>query len=401
MNFIFLSGILFDYDEILKNSHTNVQNAANVLQSKFLDGFIQNDEIKSLDVINLPYLGSYPKYYKKCVFRTELEYKELNSKATIYNVSFNNISIIKNFSRFILSFLKSYKIMGNLSKNLDKTVFIVYAMHLPFLMTAFCLKKFFPQTKFYVIIPDLPEYMSNRKGIASLFFKIISKISYLIVNNLDGVVILTEQMKSKFSPSLRSVVVEGISSNNDFLKFENEVIAKQNFFLYSGTLDNRYGLKTLIDSFNQLSSEDETELYICGDGPDKKTILKAVEDNPKIKYFGLLPREEVLILQKKAKLLINPRNDKSEFTKYSFPSKTLEYMSSGTPVLMYKLSGMPEEYFNYLYTVEDDTSFTNQLVKLSQIDSSLLKQKGEKARNFVDEYKNPKFQVKKILNALG
>ena len=389
-----------DYQDILDNSKGNVQNAANVLQTKILDGFIGSDKVESIDVVNMPYIGSFPSFYKKINFKTNKKNIQLNQKTCIYNVDFNNFFFLKNFFRMFFSFFKFYKILKSKKIDLEDCIFFVYAMHLPFLMSAFFLKKIFPSVKFYVIVPDLPEYMVDRKGFFAIVNKVFSILSYGIVNTLDGVVILTKQMKDKFSSQLSSVVMEGIASNNDFLKLKSSSFEKENFLLYSGTLDNRYGLKILIDSFNELDSGNMTELYICGDGPDKNVILDAISNNSKIRYLGLLPREEVLILQKKAKLLINPRNDMSEFTKYSFPSKTLEYMSSGTAVLMYKLSGMPSEYLQYLYIVENDSSFKEKLINLSNEDMEILIQKGEKARNFVNEFKNPIYQINRIIGSI-
>ena len=55
---------------------------------------------------------------------------------------------------------------------------------------------------------------------------------------------------------------------------------------------------------------------------------------------------------KEAKLLINLRNPEDKYTKYSFPSKTFEYMVSGTPFFTTKLEGIPSEYYNYLYCID-------------------------------------------------
>ena len=56
-----------------------------------------------------------------------------------------------------------------------------------------------------------------------------------------------------------------------------------------------------------------------------------------------------------ATLLINPRFSNEEYTKYSFPSKNMEYMASGTPILTTKLPGMPKEYYEYIYLFEEES----------------------------------------------
>lgn len=402
--YIFFLGGLFlesDYRNIVENSKGSVQNAADVLQKKYLEGFINSSVVKEIQVINLPYIGSFPLHYKTLNYRGDNYFEGFN-KMKIHNIGFCNLMVYKNISRFVKSFIHSFRILKKYNSDSEEKIFFTYAMHLPFLLSIFILRNLFPKIKFIVIVPDLPEFMVNRKGLIAKFYNVFAQISYFIVNQMDGVVVLTEQMKNKFSDNLKKIVIEGISSNNDFDKINDKNLAEEKFFFYSGTLDNRYGLKDLIDSYSRISQNNKIKLYICGEGPDKNTIIQGAKNNPNIKYLGILPRDEVLVLQKKAILLINPRNSKDEFTKYSFPSKVLEYMSSGTPVLMYKLPGIPEEYFKYVYTIEDNNnSFTQMLTKISNLDSDTLSEKGELAQKFVQEYKNPTAQVEKLLNYLG
>lgn len=399
MKIYFLSGFFDDVDHqnIILNSKGNIQNAANVLQKKYISGFLQCEKVSKVEVINLPYLGSYPKYYKKVNFETTVDV-HTSKKLTINNVNYCNLVIYKNISRIIKSFFRSYRVLK--SNNKEDALFFIYAMHLPFLIAAFLLKMLFSETKFFVIVPDLPEFMANRKGFIAIFYNNMAKISYKLVNSLDGVVVITEKMKDKFSNGLDKVVIEGIASNNDFDEINNCSLNKENFFLYSGTLDNRYGLEKMIESFSAINLENFS-LYICGEGPDKRTVLDATNKNKNIKYLGILHRDEVLILQQKAKLLINPRTNDGEYTQYSFPSKTLEYMSSGTPVLMYKLSGIPNEYYDYVYTIENTAdAFSDSLRRLALTDLSELQLKGNAARKFVEKYKNPAAQVNKIFDTI-
>ena len=58
---------------------------------------------------------------------------------------------------------------------------------------------------------------------------------------------------------------------------------------------------------------------------------------------------------RQATVLVNPRPSRQDFTAFSFPSKTLEYLAAGKPVLSTRLPGIPEEYFGYLQPIEDET----------------------------------------------
>lgn len=58
---------------------------------------------------------------------------------------------------------------------------------------------------------------------------------------------------------------------------------------------------------------------ICGIGDSEKAIREAAEKDFRISFLGQLPRSEVLEWQKQATVLVNPRQNNEEFTKYSFP----------------------------------------------------------------------------------
>jgi len=107
-------------------------------------------------------------------------------------------------------------------------------------------------------------------------------------------------------------------------------------------------------------------------------------------------------LQRKATLLINPRDGVEEFTKYSFPSKTIEYLSSGTPTILYKLKGIPEEYYNYCYTCdfEGAEGLTETIVRVLNIPSDERESMGEKAKKFILNNKNETIQSKKIIHLI-
>ena len=106
--------------------------------------------------------------------------------------------------------------------------------------------------------------------------------------------------------------------------------------------------------------------------------------------------------EQEATLLVNPRPTDEEYVKYSFPSKTMEYMASGTPVLTTVLPGMPKEYYPYVYLLEDETAegIAEKLKQvLSESDENLF-EKGREARTFVLETRNNVVQAQKILDML-
>jgi glycosyltransferase involved in cell wall biosynthesis len=397
MNILFLGGIFSegDKDNISQKSKGGVQYAADTLQKNYITGFSQSGSVSAVSVINLPFIGAYPKRYQDLFYRPVAPRESLE-RATVLNVGFFNLTIVKNLHKVILA-VKS--ILKEMKSNPDQPqVLVCYSMHLPFLLACYFVKLVKKDTHLCVIVPDLPEYMAVRKGVTKFVFHMLSLVSYSIVSKADSIVAITREMLNKFDTGIKKVVIEGIADKR-YISL-SETVQRKKYFLYTGTLDRRYGIRNLLDSYVS-SGIDDYELFICGDGDDRAYVEGVVAANANVKYFGQLDRDSVLALQRNAALLINPRDNDSEFTKYSFPSKIIEYMSSGVPVLMYRLDGIPDEYYGFCYLIPPgDDGLKLKLLELSKLSDNEFISKGESAKKFIIENKMPDMQVAKLLDAI-
>lgn len=395
MKILFIGGLFTEKQKKLveKSSFGVVQNAANVLQSNILKGLIKIHT--NVELINLPFIGSYPKRFDKFYFppTSETIFKDL----PVTGLGFINVSFLKYFSRFIALFKKLA-----LDKELNNSFIMIYSFHLPFIMAAVLAKKIIhSKSKICLIVPDLPEYMSDQ---GNFFYKQLKKAeSYFckfFLPHVDCYILLTNEMskKLKLSPELY-IVIEGVANLQDYEKPAS--INKEKYIFYSGTLAERYGIKELVDAFVELKPK-HYQLWICGDGDSLNYIEKKSITESGIKYLGQLPREKVIELQKNATVLVNPRRPEGEFTKYSFPSKIMEYMTSGRPVVMHKLPGIPSEYFQYCYTPTSSSfsSFVECLNNTLELPSSELTSKGLAAKNFIKNNKTDIKQAEKIKDFL-
>ena len=133
----------------------------------------------------------------------------------------------------------------------------------------------------------------------------------------------------------------------------------------------------------------------------KKEVTSEMKIDDRIKYLGNLPQNKCLQIQREVSCLINPRPN-SELTKYSFPSKMMEYLTSGTPVIATLLEGMPEEYRDLFYNFDEgdnDLYFTmNKVVNLSEDE---LEEKARNAQEYIQCNKNNYIQINKLLNKMN
>ena len=254
------------------------------------------------------------------------------------------------------------------------------------------------------IIPDLLQDMYiNRKGnkVKNALQDRYLKCALAIQGNFDGYIYLTEAMKEKVNPDKPYIVIEGIADINS-IKHIQDVNEKKKAIMYAGGLYEKYGIINLIKAFELIQDKigNQVELWLFGDGTAVKEIKRYAEKNSLIRYFGRKSREEILKYEKSATLLVNLRSTKESFTKYSFPSKTIEYMLSGTPLLTTELSGIPEEYFKYLFHIEDNKVelISKKMEEILELSNEELTDFGRDAQKFIIENKNSKSQIKKILS---
>lgn len=386
--------------EIKSKMKTGMQDAGNALQWNIIDGLDANDcgTIKILDYLPI---DSYPNGYEdknieEYVFQHTDKYKS-DDKI----VKCTNLTVVKQFFNF-RPFKKEVKKWAEKNDGRRKIV-VVYTAVSMFLKLALYAKKINKDIETMCIIADIPEFLSARKlhGIRKLFNMYETNQSAVLYKHIDKYVLLTAQMAEKLKIKSPFIVVEGIApSENENLdcsladKYRNE-----KYIFYGGTLNYEFGIKGLLDAFAQIEKA-ETKLVICGFGEADEIIKERQKTDDRIIYLGKVERSQAIALQRGATVLVNPRQNNEEFTKYSFPSKTLEYLASGVPVIAYKLDGIPDEYDNYICYVEDNTPATlaKTIVNMCEKTDDERCAIGEKARNFVLAQKNPTKQALRILN---
>ena len=400
LDIVFLAG-LFPKEkehEILEKSKGAVQSAANALQWNLVDGLDKNNDTP-ISIINSLFIGAYPQRYKDLLVKTYSFSHNENSKDI--NVGFVNAFLIKHFFKYIT--LRPVLKKWAMDKQENKII-IAYALSYINIKCLIFIKHINPQIKTCIVVPDLPEYM-NLTNKVSAIYKTLKKIEirgiYQNIQKIDNYVFLTEQMSTLLKIHNNYTVVEGIYTEHFENSSKMNKIENINNILYTGTLNEKYGVLDLVNAFMLLRSENY-RLILCGTGDAEEKIKEIAVMDKRIIFKGQLRREEVLKLQSEATLLINTRKNNEDFTKYSFPSKILEYLSSGIPVVAYKLDGIPDEYDHYIYYIEGDgiEGIANKITEVCEKSKEERIQFGERARKFVAENKNSKVQAEKILKMI-
>lgn len=251
-------------------------------------------------------------------------------------------------------------------------------------------------------LPGLPGLLASGKKTA--IHRLIQRMIDRYANSFDSYILLTEQMNEVVNIKGRPyMIMEGLVDAN---MAESNSTCNSNgkkVVIYAGGLYEEYGIKYLVDGF-KLLDDDNAELHLYGHGPMVSYIEKEMVRDNRIHFFGIVHNSKVVEAELQATLLVNPRPSAEDFTKYSFPSKNMEYMVSGTPVLTTVLPGMPREYHEYVYLLEDETAegLGRTLTKLlTDTPAEELRKKGESAKKFVLENKNNIYQSKRVIDFIG
>lgn len=381
------------FQSIVRNSKIKPSQAPQVFESALIRGLAMDERI-DLELHSFPMVALYPN--SKLIFwANQIESISTLKSTRIPSV---NLPILKQlfygyFSRKILE-------TWILKNNTKKKAVIIYSIYGPIAKQIISICKKY-HIKCYAIVPDLPRDMySNRKFgfVKTLISKLFIKDALKIQSEFDGYIYLTKMMDGIIGKGKPYMVLEGICDESFFLNSSNVIVRKNpKAIMYAGALNRKYRIENMLNAFMLLKGD--FEFWICGNGDLEEKIKNFyTQKDLRIKYLGRLSREKVLKLERDASLLVNIRNVNDEFTMYSFPSKTIEYMASGTPLLTSRLKGIPLEYFDYLYTIEDD-SVEGISRKMQQIlNDPEASEKGARAKKYILENKTSYKQSKQMVS---
>ena len=391
----FLGGIFTQkqYSFIVDNSIGVIQNAADAFQKNVIAGLAMHDDVDKV-VVNLPFVSAWPSSFRKSWFPSV---RDLESGVPIDGRGFANASLVRYTARIFASFTG---LRVGQARNAD--TILIYSAHVPFMIAAVLCGRVFSRRQLAIIVLDLPEYM-GAMGLAQKLFGGINRILfYRLIRYFDKFVVLTEAMIPRLGVAPeKAVVVEGIATLGENSSLAVARAGNRNTFLYTGTLALRYGIEALVDGFRQV--EDPTAaLWICGAGEGADYVAVAAQADPRITFFGQVDRSRARELQREADFLINPRCGDDDFVRYSFPSKIMEYLASGRPVIMYKLPGIPGDYDPHYLPIKAPgaAGIRDAINAATDMPADGRNAMGAAARDFVSKHKGPREQARRILDLL-
>lgn len=264
-------------------------------------------------------------------------------------LAFVNLIVLKHVTRLLACLLTGTRAL----RAWRPDVVLVHGVHSPFLLYARAVRRCLG-TPVVAILTDPPGVVLPSDGaLARVLKRLDTGLVRTLLGGFDGVVALTDRLASHLAPAVPSLRMEGIvDALPDDPPRERPDVAR---LLYAGGLSSAYGVDRMVEAVQAMRRAD-VRLSCFGRGDLASWVSRVSDGDPRIEAPRFASREEVRREYQRASVLVQPRPVEQDFVPLSFPSKLLEYLASGTPVVSTRLPNIPAEYEEHVYWADDDSA---------------------------------------------
>jgi glycosyltransferase involved in cell wall biosynthesis len=404
MNILWIGGVALPNEtgELLYEINNPGPVAATNVQKSIIDGLEEQYDVR-LNIVNDYPVDFYPRFSRLFLYKNNWQHK-IGVDDT--HVGFINIPILRNITKSY-TMREAVKQWARQRIDNEQNQIIIYTVHTPYLIAARVAKTLLKNVNICLVCPDLPEYMDlelRSKPVKRILKRIDRLIMNYYLNFVDKFVMFTRYMDKPLNIGKReSIVMEGIFNHNNISYCTDVNKSDEKIVLYTGMTHRNYGIEELLIAFSLIKDPD-IKLWITGDGSARDIIADATKNDSRIKWFGFLKdRNQVIKLQQQATLLVNMRRPSEKASRYCFPSKIIEYMMSSTPILSYKIDGIPDEYYEHMFVIEKQNPqyIASKIVEiLNNNNNDELNNVGKRAKQFVLNNKNNLVQTRRIMELI-
>lgn len=342
---------------------------------------LRSQEGVKVSVITSPDIASWPRG-PLYVHREEDEAENLTLVSSL------NISLVKQLWTIWSLIKESRKII---KKTDGKIVVVIPYVVFRHVLTLRILKLLYPTKVIQAcVVPDV--FFPN-----NWLLKRVNSMTEKMAAKFDAFILYTKKMAEHFHiKEGHYEVIEG------FREVPDRRLEKSNDFkvVYAGSLNLNYGVGRLVESFSLLKDAD-IQLHLYGAGTAEELIKERSAKDRRIVFHGRVSNAEATDAVYGASVLINPRNYyDGEYTEYSFPSKDIEYMATGIPVLLCVLPGMPKEYQGRFVDMGDGSpeQIAAAIQKVKVMSFPERERIGREAKDFITERMDCHKQGQRITN---
>lgn len=249
------------------------------------------------------------------------------------------------------------KLFNLIKKNREKTIIILENSPTAVAMSCLLLKMI-KSVPCYSITIDTPFTATfQRRGVIGKINYEWFKLGHRMLGYFDGIITFTKDVLKELEiniPCMEFAIgcTKEQIPQEDFVPCIDESVTKQ--IIYAGTLIYYNGIKELLEAFTELGEQYQLNVY--GYGPMEKDVREAAKLNSNIHFYGRFDSQNTREVLQNCDLLINPRILDKNIENFTFPSKVIDYILAGKPVLTSEFKTLPRKYYDFIYTIDEMTS---------------------------------------------
>lgn len=272
-------------------------------------------------------------------------------------IGFVNILLLKHFTRLMTCIITVLPLI----KRENINWIFIHGLHSPYLVFGLLTRLF--GCRMAVVMTDSPGVMLATDGWLVRMMKIIDTwFIKKVLRHADAVFALAPDLVRRMAPGRPELVFPGILESTIETHFctveptSVSSVTRPFTIVYAGSLNQSYGVDLLIQAVQSLSPRVSVCLKLFGRGDQELRIRQLASKDSRIIYGGFLDTATLIPELCAADILINPRPTREIFATQSFPSKLIEYLATGRPVLTTRITSIPDALKEHFYYIEDETA---------------------------------------------
>jgi len=384
---------------VAETVNTNFSVADNIAQNNVIEGLYQHYHDDFAVITTAANFGN-PHVLNKATRKQSVKLDCGADAIAVGNLNYNKLiyylSIIVTYTMTLFKVLKRMK-----ASSTDNTFVIITSgpyifVSLPIFFVRLVYKICY--IPFLIGSVELPDYGG--------LFKVISKLSVIMVKMADGSITYVERSSEDYTHKpyvsiLYSLNRESIALSNSMI--DNCVHNEKFTVAYTGALTRIKGMDKLVQVVR--ATGNTYKWVICGNGEYGNEIQKLSQNTDyDVEFLGIVTNEKSLEVQHNADLLLALQSLDTPayryYSTYAASGKLVEYLLSGTPILTPDIGAISRKikpYLNFLDN-QDTETIVNKLNEMSNTKSlSELRDKADAGRTYVIENANNDVQNRNIL----
>ena len=289
-----------------------------------------------------------------------------------------------------------------ISNRHNKRAIIVYNTYTPPLPIVLFIGML-TRSKTFAILYDLgmPPKELKMGSVRTFIYRCVELSAKTFIPRLDGRITINDAIGQDYAKGEDYIIVDGglsdeVLSRLSKIKHNRQDSGRLNLCM-GGSLSPINGSRIIGELVEKYDLSD-FKIIIAGGGHDEAYIKELAEKFPEVIDFrGMLNLDQLFDVYNQCDILMNLRILPEE-DKYLFPSKVIEYMTTGVPTITTNAGHIKKEYGELCVVLESQTpeALYDALNRMKETALDELMQKGKNAKDFMLNTHTWEAQSKKI-----